>query len=205
MLQLFGELRELVVVGREDRLAAHAVVQMLGHRPGDRHAVVGRRATSYLVEQDEAAVGGAAQDGAGLAHLHHERGVAAPQCVARADAGEHAVHHADACSVGRHERTHLRHQHGETGLAQHGGLAGHVGAGEQDDARGGVEMDVVGDELARRQHALDHRMPGTRELERHPRVHIRAHVALAHRRLRKSRKDVERGDGAGRPAQAGQA
>src|SRR3989454_11956522 len=36
--KLFRELRQLVVVGGEDRLAADGVVQELRHRPGDRHA-----------------------------------------------------------------------------------------------------------------------------------------------------------------------
>src|SRR6266540_2277127 len=38
----FRELRELVIMCREDRLAADRVVQELGHGRGDRDAVVGR-------------------------------------------------------------------------------------------------------------------------------------------------------------------
>src|SRR2546427_2639957 len=36
--ELFRELRQLVVVGGEDRLAADGVVQELRHRPGDRRS-----------------------------------------------------------------------------------------------------------------------------------------------------------------------
>lgn len=44
-----------------------------------------------LVEEDERVAGGVVEDFGQLAHLAHERGLAARDVVGRADAGEHAV------------------------------------------------------------------------------------------------------------------
>ena len=66
-------------------------VQVLGHRPSDRDAVVGRRPPADLVEEDEAARGRRAQDRARLRHLHHERGLPPHEIVARADAREEPI------------------------------------------------------------------------------------------------------------------
>src|SRR5438105_1286671 len=82
--ELLRELRELVIMGREDRLAPDRVVQELGHGPRDRDAVVCRRPPSDLVEQHEAPRRRAVEYRTGLAHLHHERRLTAPQTSSRA-------------------------------------------------------------------------------------------------------------------------
>ena len=71
-----------------------------------------------------------AQDLGHLVHLHHEGGLAGGQVVGGADAGEDPVHHADDGALGGHEGAHLGHEDDEGGLAHVGGLAGHVGAGD---------------------------------------------------------------------------
>src|SRR4029077_5947666 len=48
MRELLGQLRQLVVVGREDRFAPDGVVQELGDRPRDRDPIVGRGAPADL-------------------------------------------------------------------------------------------------------------------------------------------------------------
>src|SRR6266511_581572 len=50
VLELLGELRQLVIMRRKNRLAPDAVVQALGDRPGDCHAIVGRCAAPDLIE-----------------------------------------------------------------------------------------------------------------------------------------------------------
>ncbi len=60
------------------------------------------------------------------------------QLVMRADAREDAVHEADGCAVGRHERADLRHQHDQRHLPQIGRFAAHVRPG--DDAHAAVRV-----------------------------------------------------------------
>ena len=49
--------------------------------------------------------------------------------------------------IGGNERTHLREDHQQRGLAEIGGFAAHVGAGDDGDEFGfGVEIEIVGDE-----------------------------------------------------------
>src|SRR4029079_10270341 len=65
--KLLGQLRELVIVRREHRLAADPFVQVLCHGPGDRYAVVRRRSTPNLVEQHQAAGRGRVENAARFA------------------------------------------------------------------------------------------------------------------------------------------
>ena len=93
--------------------------------------------------------GGGVQDDGGLGHLDHEGGAAARQIVGRADAGEDAVDQGQGGGFGGNEGAHLRQDGDERGLAQVGGLAAHVGAGDDGDQIGGiVEIEIVGDEAA---------------------------------------------------------
>ena len=94
-----------MVVGGEQRLggALGAGVQVLDHGAGDRQAVVGARAATDLVEEDEGAPGGAAQDRGRLQHLDHEGRLPARDVVLGADAGEDAVDNTDAGRGGGHE------------------------------------------------------------------------------------------------------
>ena len=62
--------------------------------------------------------------------------------------------------LGGNERAHLRQQHDQRGLAQIGGFAAHVGAGDQQDlVRGAVQVERVGHEALALllEQLLDHR------------------------------------------------
>ena len=61
-----------MIVGGENRPTTRCVVQVLGHRPGDREPVVGARATPDLVEDHERTLGRTTQDGGRFGHLDHE-------------------------------------------------------------------------------------------------------------------------------------
>ena len=140
---------ELVVVGGEDGAGAQArvVVQVLDDGAGDGDAVVGAGAAADFVEDDEAAGGGLGEDGGELQHLDHEGAGAGGEVVVGADAGEDAVDDADGGAGGGDEAADLGHEDDQGDLAEVGGLAGHVGAGEDGDlALGGVQERVVGDE-----------------------------------------------------------
>ena len=76
-------------------------------------------------------VGRLVEDGRRLHHLDHEGGAAGGQIVARADAAEQAVDDADMRGFGRHEAAHLGENGDQRVLAQKGGFARHVGAGDQ--------------------------------------------------------------------------
>src|SRR5438477_1930745 len=52
--KLGGELRELEVMGREERVAAHVLGEMAGDRVGEGEPVEGRRAAADLVHENEA-------------------------------------------------------------------------------------------------------------------------------------------------------
>jgi len=129
------------------RAFVRVAVEVLDYRPRNREAVVGGGAAADLVEDDEGAVGGVVEDVGGLVHLDHEGGVATGEVVAGADAGEDAVHEADAAAFGGGPAADLGEEGDERDLADVGGLAGHVGAGDEGDLGvGGGEGGVVGDE-----------------------------------------------------------
>ncbi len=99
---------------------------------------------------------GVVEDVGGLLHLDHEGGAAAGEVVAGADAREDAVDDADFRRGGRNEAPHLRQDHDEGDLADVGGFAGHVGAGDDEQlVVRAVEERVVGDEPARLGQPLD--------------------------------------------------
>ena len=76
---------------------------------------------------------GVVQDVRRLAHLDHEGGLPAREIVARADAGEDAVHEIDARLRGRDERAGVREQREQRDLPDVGALARHVRPGDERD------------------------------------------------------------------------
>ena len=166
--QPIRQFRKFMEMCGENGTAADRRMQRLQHRPGDRQAVERRGAAADLVHHDQRARPGLMQDRGGLGHLHHEGGAAARQIVRRADTAEQPVHHADGGGFGGDRQAGLRQHDDQRVLAQEGGLAGHVGAGEQQDALLGREIAVVGHEGGvTGQGSLHHRVaagiaPGTR-------------------------------------------
>ncbi len=87
------------------------------------------------------------ENGGDFAHLDEKRGAAAREIVGGADAREDAVDERQARLRGGNEAADLRHEDDQRGLAKVGGLAAHVGAGDEQDVAGGiVEIEIVGDE-----------------------------------------------------------
>ena len=86
-----------------------------------------------LVEDHQALGRGVVEDVGRLGHLDHERALAAAQVVGRADAGEQAVDDADPGTLGRDEAAQMGQDRDQGDLADVGALAGHVGAGDQED------------------------------------------------------------------------
>ncbi len=126
--QRLRQLGQFVVMRGKQRAAADHVVQMLGHGPGERDAVVRARAAADLVENHQAPRGGRVEDAGRLRHLDHERALPFAQLVAGADAGENAVGDADPRVAGRHERPHLRQDRDQRRLPNVRAFARHVRA-----------------------------------------------------------------------------
>ena len=173
-----------MIVGGEQGLGPQLfrVGAVFQHGPGNGHAVEGRGAPADLVQNQQAVRRGGLENVADLRHLHHEGGLSGGQIVAGADAGENAIHHADAGGPGRHEGADLGHQHNQRHLTHVGGFTGHVGAG--DDGHpviSGAHVGVVGDEHAVPPHLLHHRMAAVVDLNDAGLVHHGAAVVVLHR------------------------
>ena len=136
---------------------------MLDHRPGDRESVEGGGAAAHLVQNDQAPGRGRVQDDGRLGHLHHEGGPAPGQVVGGPDSGEDPVHDGQLGLLSRNEGAHLGHDREERRLAEIGGLAPHVGPGDDEDLIGAlIQIEVVGNEPAGGQllgQTLDDRVP----------------------------------------------
>ena len=148
---------------------------------------------------------GQVQNGGDFAHLHQKSGPAARQIVRSADAREDAIGDGQAGLLGGHERAHLRQQHDQRGLAQVGGLAAHVGAGdEQDLVRGGVEVERVGHEALALlfEQMFDDRMAAAEDDEFAGVGELGAHVVARGGERGEVGQHVELRDGGGGAAQA---
>mmetsp|Transcript_18389 Transcript_18389/g.45731 ORF Transcript_18389/g.45731 Transcript_18389/m.45731 type:complete len:242 (-) Transcript_18389:1962-2687(-) len=139
---------ELVEVCGEQARRLDLVHDVLRDGPRQAEAVVGRGATTQLVDDDEGRGGGRLQDGGGLKHLSHERGDATELAVAGAHPRKDGVPDLDLGAVAWHEGPHLGQEHDDTNLADERGLAAHVGARDDlEPAAAAAKRTRVGDEL----------------------------------------------------------
>ena len=138
------------------------------------------------------------QDVGRLLHLHHEGRLPARDVIRRADPGEQAIDDRQLRAPRRNERARLGHEAEQRALSQVGGLAAHVGAGQDDQllARR-VERDVVGHE--RVGHVpLDDRMARVDGDQLVAVVDERLGVVVDGGRLGERRQHVQRGEAARR-------
>src|ERR1051326_2164011 len=113
---------------------------MFDDSPSDGETVKSGGASTDFVEQDETGRGGVGENAGDFAHFDEESGTAAREIVAGANASEDTVGERKFRLASGNERTALRHQNDQTGLPQVGGLAAHVGSGEQETCRAGREI-----------------------------------------------------------------
>ena len=92
-----GKFGQFVIMRGEQRLRADLVVQVFDDAPREAdkpsNVLVPRPISSRMIRLRAR---GVVEDVGRLAHLDHERGLPARQIVARADAGEDAVHEINA-------------------------------------------------------------------------------------------------------------
>src|SRR6266568_592659 len=120
---------------------------MLNDGPGDGKAVERGRAAADFVEKDQARGSGVIEDGRDFTHLNEKRGTPAGEIVAGADAREDAVGDGQSGLASWNEGAHLSHEDDERGLAEIGGFAAHVGAGNQKKLLAArLEAKIVGNE-----------------------------------------------------------
>ena len=178
----FLQVIELMIVSCEKGLGPFAIfVYILDYRPCYGHSVIGRSASSYLVQKDQGAFREVVEYHRGLQHLDHEGGLAPGDVVARAHPGENLVAYAYAGRLRRHEGADLGHQHYQGRLPEERRLTRHIRSGEYHNLLvEAVEADVIRDIFLARLHiGLYHRMPSVPYVYAQAHVHLRAAVAVA--------------------------
>ncbi len=186
-------------MGGEQAAAAIAVVDRLGHRPGDGEPVIGRGAAPDLVEDNEALRARLGEDGGGLDHLDHEGRAAAGEIVGSADPAEQAVDEAEPRPRRRHEGARLGKQDDQGILAQEGRFAAHIGPGDQPQPRVFRQGTIVGDEARAisLQGVFDHRMAARLDFEAGEILEPRPAPAALGGTLGERRGDIEPGERVG--------
>ena len=90
-----GKINQFVIMRREQRATANAIMQMFGDRPRQTDAVIRRRATPDFIKYHQTTTRGVVENRRRLGHLDHERRLPPRQFVARPNASKNAIDHAD--------------------------------------------------------------------------------------------------------------
>ena len=109
-------------------------MEMLKRGPSNGEAIICCSTPADLVENDKGVLGSLVQDRCGFNHFHHECGAATRQVISSTHPAEQPVHSAEAGFRCRYETAHLGEDDDQSVLAKIGGLASHVGTGEQTQA-----------------------------------------------------------------------
>ena len=197
--RIVGHGDELMVVRRKQRQGVDVLQAVFDDGPGDGHAVEGTRTAADFIEDEQAAAGGVFQDVRHFLHFHHERTLAGEDVVAGTDTGKDTVHRADGPFLGGNEGACLGHedQHGD--LAHIRRLAGHVGAGDdQNFMVFMVQGDVVRHEQFVFQILFNNRMAAVLNGNRRLGIEAGTDVAVVIGRAGQAVQTVDAGNGPGR-------
>ncbi len=134
MHEAFFQMRKLVEMRRNERLAADPVMQELDDRLRDRHAFSGRGSAAKLIDDDKALARRLLGHHLDVHHLDHERALPADQIIGSADPREDSVGDRNARRSGRYETADLRHQADHGDLPHIGTFTGHVRSGNKQNA-----------------------------------------------------------------------
>ena len=149
-----------MVVGGAQAKRLGGVVQALNQRPGNRQAVPGRGAAANFVQDHQRPGGGPLKDLSCFAHFYQKGRSPISDVIAGANPGQHAVEHAQHRRLCWHKAARLGQDHRQRHLAHQRGLAGHVGAGNQQQL-GGLKLQGpaglgIGD-VAGQHHVIGHK------------------------------------------------
>ena len=186
-------------MGGEERLRAELlfVGDKFQYGTGDAHAVEGGGAAPDFVENEETVRRGVFEDVGDFVHLDHKGGLSRREVIGSAHAGENAVHHADFGAADRYEAPALRHEGNDGDLPHIGGLARHIGTGDNGDAVVVVvEIHVVGDKLFFRD-GFHNRVAAVFENDLAGRIDQRTGVIVAHGNFGEGTPHIETGDSVG--------
>ena len=125
---LLRQLRQFVIMRREQRARFDFIVQKFRDTPRNRKPVECRCSAADLVQNNQAALSRVVHDVGCLVHLDHERRPATCEIVARADPCENTIDQPDLRARRRHETADLRHEHDQCDLADVSRFARHVRA-----------------------------------------------------------------------------
>ncbi len=166
-LAAFGKPRQLMIMGGEQAAAGNVVMDRLHHGPGDRQPVIGAGAAPDFIQDHEAVRGRLRQDRRRLDHFDHEGRSATRQIVGGADPAEQPVDQTQPGSGGRHEAARLRQYRDQRVLAQKGGFAAHIGAGDEPQPRVRPQGAIIRHKAfaAPGKGVFDHRVAPARHLE----------------------------------------
>src|SRR5439155_22286374 len=173
---------ELVIVRGEEcqGLQLRSIMKVLEDGLRDADPVIGARAPTDLIEDQQAAWSGMGQDVRRLHHLHHEGRQSAGQLVVRADSSEDAIADPDDGPIRGNIAAKLRQQDDDPRLPQIGRLPRHVLPAEQ-HYRGGLrfEPEIVWDKSTRSELRLHQGMAAAGDVDPGLLAECGSHPAVA--------------------------
>ncbi len=155
-------------------------MQVLRYCSCDGQAVVRAGASTDLVQYHQRFWRCVMQDGGGLNHLHHERGLPCSEVVLQPDACEDAVDKTQSSGFRGDKTANLRHERNEGNLADVRRLTRHVRPCQHHQRCAiAAQGDIVGNKGAGGNHAFNHRMSTANDLHCAVVGKRRPHIALS--------------------------
>ena len=159
MTAFIGHNRQLVIMGGKEGKAMNFPVNVLHHRPGNAHTVIGTGAPADFVQKNEAVSGSMTKDMRYLLHFYHEGTLTCRNIISGSYPGENAVHRREGSAFRRNEGPCLCHNSQHRHLTHIGRFACHVGSSDNKDFLiMMVELRIVGHEHFSFQGMLYHGM-----------------------------------------------
>ncbi len=188
-----GQQGQLVKMGGKKRPGLF-LLQKLCQGPGQRKPVISGCAPPDLIENDQAPGGQIVQDIRRLVHFDHKGTLAFGDLIVRADTGKYFINDPDTGRGGRDKRPHLGQDHQKSVLADIGGLAGHIGTGQNNKPVFlTIHTRIVRDKI-RPDRSFHHRVPAFLYKEFGPLGNIRPDPLSPCRKKAQRTKRIDRGD-----------